>query len=197
MTREVAAKLAEIEQQTPESKIREKEDLEEGLKALNERIQPMPGPEVSQSVWDGMRDRTEWPLLDAATASALSKYCDSDLFPEEAMFTLGEFFSSSLSTEEIKRWIPIVSGEYYRIRLSRPQADLVAYLAFEFWESLMEADDHNLVHSGRWIMRRPVEELKHVAEEDGLAGTGSKAELVLRLVEHFYSDVLVPVCNSS
>jgi hypothetical protein len=47
------------------------------------------------------------------------------------------------------------------------------------------------------IMRLTVEELKHAAEEAGLAGIGSKAELVLRLVEHCYSDVLVPVYKSS
>jgi tRNA U34 5-methylaminomethyl-2-thiouridine-forming methyltransferase MnmC len=104
--REVLAKMAEVEQQPPESKIREEEDLKKDLKALGERIRPMPGPDIPLFVGDDMGDRTEWPLLDAATASELEKYCDNDLFTKEMVFTLGEYLSSSLSTGEIKLWIP-------------------------------------------------------------------------------------------
>jgi hypothetical protein len=128
-----------------ESKIREEEDLKKGLKALDERIRPMPGPDIPQFVWDDMGDRTEWPLLDAVTASALEEYCDNDLFPKEMLFTLGEYLSSSLSTEEIKLWIPIVSEdslESYRIPLCRPRAELVGYLTNVFTElSMIWAND--------------------------------------------------------
>lgn len=114
------------------------------------------------------------------------------------LFTLGEFLSSSLSKEEIKRWIPIVTNGSCRVQLCRPRADLVAYLAFQIWDQAMiRTGYHDLEHSAKQIKELTVEELKHAAEEAGLAGTGSKAELVVRLVEHFFSDVLVPVCSSS
>ena len=157
----------------------------------------MPGPDIPQFVWDDMGDRTEWPLLDAVTASALEEYCDNNLFPKETVFMLGEYLSSSLSMEEIKLWIPIVSEdslESYRIPLCRPHAEFVGYLTNVFIElSMIWANDFRLEDFAGRIMRLTVEELKHVAEEAGLAGTGSKAELMLRLIEHCYSDMLVSV----
>jgi SAP domain len=97
---------------------------------------------------------------------------------------------------------PIISEdsikESYCIRLCRPRAELVGYLTNKFTEvSMIWANDFRLEDFARMIMRLTVEELKHAAEEAGLAGIGSKAELVLRLVEHCYSDVLVPVYKSS
>jgi hypothetical protein len=145
--------------------------------------------------------RTEWPLLDAATEAAIARRSDDDLYQEGPMFTLGEFLSSSLSTEEIKKWIPIVleaKGYSACVCMSEPRAELVAHLTFQVIDLAMyQTGYHNLNDSASMLMRLTADEVKDAAEEAGLVGTGSKVDLVVSLVELVFSDVLVPVSNSS
>jgi len=163
---EVLPLLAETCDQPQEEKEQEANALKKELKILSKRIKPSAGPNVPQSVWTESfsgNHRTTWPLLKEAERAALENMSDDDLCPEVAMLTMGEYFSTSLSTQELKHWVAIMFKENNNKNsfAGMKRAELLANLTFEVILAASNATGYSeLAHSARLLMLLTKGELK-------------------------------------
>ena len=134
--------------------------------------------------------RTKWPLLDADTKAALVDHSvETDLHPECVMLALGGHLPSTLSTEDLQKWLPVVMEG---TPPDQPRAELVALLAYGTIQNASEWPGlHDLEYSARLLMMLTLKELQEGAEESGLDSAGSKVEIVVCLEELLNADLLV------
>mmetsp|Transcript_8640 Transcript_8640/g.13033 ORF Transcript_8640/g.13033 Transcript_8640/m.13033 type:complete len:236 (-) Transcript_8640:38-745(-) len=177
------------------------EELNDGLKAIADRIKPGPGPHIPIEVWklgcydeQGKFTEVEFPSLDIATKNALFELSDPSCFNESIMRPIADYIRKNCSTDAIKQYLRDFHAvkPNSRCRLSRPMA--IAKLT---WYIVAEAGDciqcHDLKHCADSIMQFTEDELECEAKTEGICihGIDSKVGLVLRIVEYIHEGILV------
>jgi hypothetical protein len=197
---DILGKVEEVTNQPKADKDREKKQIESALKTLAKRIKPRPVP-VPRSVWDSMMTsfgaaaaaHKEFPNLNAATKKALIKMaCPYDGHPEEWMLELGNYLVGAFTSNEMVGFIRDLGHcKKNPSKLSLPNR--VAQLAYDLIEDASECTGfHSYKHTADTLLYLSEDEIKQEAELAGLDGSGTKGEVVVRLIELFYADVLVP-----
>ena len=156
-------------------------------------------------------------ILDEITAKALYHYSDNDHVYPHAMYAIAAFWTSegwndaqlahwfiADGTIQSFDWCPLLMEtcrefkairDPSKIKFSRETyADLLALLArcilhYDFEEAVHLAQ---VEHTGYMIKELPLQVLQRHAKEAGLPFIDNKANLIIALLEHIYSDVLEP-----
>ena len=177
------------------------EELNDGLKAIADRIKPGPGPLIPLAVWklgcydeQGEFKEIEFPSLDIATKNALFELSDPSIHSESIMRPLADYISKNCSTDAIKQYLRDLHAvnPNSRCRLSRPMA-----IAMLTWHIVEEDHNcihyHDLKHCADLIIQFTEDELRCEAKTEGICihGIDSKVGLVLRIVEYIHEGILV------
>jgi hypothetical protein len=200
--RGLLVELKEVKNQSNEEKAREKKALESALRTLaEERIKPGPVP-VPRSVWQYMLDSfgvedaddKEFPNLNEATTKALIQQSSTyDSHPEEWMLELGNYLVGAFASNEMVGFIRDL-GHFTAMnptKLAQPRR--VAQLAFDLIEDATSCTGfQSFKRTAGILLYLSKDELQQEAELAGHGSSGTKAEVVIRFIELFYADVLIP-----
>jgi hypothetical protein len=136
----------------------------------------------------------DFPNLDAKTTRELigksSKY---DSHPEEWMLELGNYLVGAFTSNKIVGFIRDLGylTPMNPTKLAKPRR--VAQLAFDLiTDATCCTGFQSFKHMADILLYLSKEEIKHEAELAGLDSSGTKADVVVRLIELFYADILVP-----
>ena len=177
--------------------------LEDGRRALRDRIRPGPGPIIPDSV---LKEACSLNFDDGAIAGkvaagtfpkdvydALVEDSDHDWHPEQMMLTLGEYIYRTQTEKEILEYLQTRATEEEEEWEGATLAEMVSALAFTIINEMMkESDNYNFKHIVDSMNHLEIGRLRSAASEVDLDTSGGKPALLLRLVEFMYSDVLLP-----